>query len=100
MSSSTSSARQGRVTADRLTELANHLTDRDREIALALYEHRVFVQGAIWNLNSFDQWGVELGKQLARAILPELTAAAEPTGHDASTRGLLAAWRRWGPAEE
>jgi glucose-6-phosphate isomerase len=55
---------------------------------VALYEHRIFVQGAIWNVNSFDQWGVELGKQLAKKIEPELEGG--PTGpHDASTRGLL-----------
>ncbi|MFZ1326957.1 MAG: glucose-6-phosphate isomerase [Candidatus Contendobacter sp.] len=56
---------------------------------IALYEHRVFVQGAIWNINSFDQWGVELGKQLANAILPELTGAQPPGGHDGSTLGLI-----------
>ncbi len=56
---------------------------------IALYEHRVFVQGAIWNINSFDQWGVELGKQLANAILPELTGAQPPGEHDGSTLGLI-----------
>jgi len=56
---------------------------------IALYEHKVFVQGIIWNINSFDQWGVELGKQLAKAILPELKQAAPVTGHDASTNGLI-----------
>jgi glucose-6-phosphate isomerase len=57
---------------------------------IALYEHKVFTQGVIWNLNSFDQWGVELGKQLAARIAPELLADAEPAlGHDASTNDLI-----------
>ena len=60
---------------------------------LALYEHKVYVQGVLWNINSFDQWGVELGKQLARRILPALDAADAPSGHDASTLGLMAALR-------
>ena len=55
----------------------------------ALYEHKIFVQGAIWNINSFDQWGVELGKQLAGAILPELTQDDPVEGHDSSTSGLI-----------
>jgi glucose-6-phosphate isomerase len=57
---------------------------------IALYEHKVFVQGVIWNINSFDQWGVELGKQLASRILPELEDQSEITSHDASTNGLIA----------
>jgi glucose-6-phosphate isomerase len=56
---------------------------------IALYEHKIFAQGIIWNINSFDQWGVELGKQLAKAILPELSGGAEATGHDSSTNGLI-----------
>ncbi len=60
---------------------------------VALYEHKIFVQGAIWNINSFDQWGVELGKQLARKIEPELAGAA-PGAHDSSTLGLLAELRK------
>jgi len=56
---------------------------------LALYEHKVFVMGAIWNINSFDQWGVELGKQLAKRIRPEIVADAPATTHDASTNGLM-----------
>ncbi|MBS1223741.1 MAG: glucose-6-phosphate isomerase [Proteobacteria bacterium] len=56
---------------------------------LALYEHKVFTQGAVWNINSFDQWGVELGKQLANAILPELKGDRPASGHDASTLGLI-----------
>lgn len=56
---------------------------------IALYEHKIFVQGVIWNINSFDQWGVELGKQLAKAILPELADSREIASHDASTNGLI-----------
>jgi glucose-6-phosphate isomerase len=55
----------------------------------ALYEHKIFVQGLIWNINSFDQWGVELGKQLAKVILPELAGQDKVTSHDASTNGLI-----------
>ena len=58
-------------------------------LLIALYEHKIFVQGIIWQVNSFDQWGVELGKQLANAILPELGGAEPVTGHDASTNGLI-----------
>ncbi|HQY64683.1 MAG: glucose-6-phosphate isomerase [Myxococcales bacterium] len=57
---------------------------------IALYEHKIFVQGVIWNVNSYDQWGVELGKELASRILPELRDPAEITSHDSSTNGLLA----------
>ncbi len=56
---------------------------------LAMYEHKIFTQGAIWNINSFDQWGVELGKQLAKRILPELEGPASVSSHDASTNGLI-----------
>jgi glucose-6-phosphate isomerase len=56
---------------------------------IALYEHKVFVQGAIWNINSFDQWGVELGKQLAQKIQPELADDTPVTSHDSSTNGLI-----------
>ena len=56
---------------------------------IALYEHKIFVQGVIWNINSFDQWGVELGKQLANRILPELQDDEPVTSHDASTNGLI-----------
>src|SRR5690606_5814133 len=56
---------------------------------IALYEHKIFVMGAVWNISSFDQWGVELGKQLAKAILPELEGASEVTAHDSSTNGLI-----------
>jgi len=61
---------------------------------LALYEHKIFVQGVIWNVNSFDQWGVELGKQLARKILPELAGDEVVTAHDSSTNGLINYYKR------
>ena len=61
---------------------------------VALYEHKVFTQGTIWNINSFDQWGVELGKVLANRIVPELTADAEPDlAHDSSTNALIGRYR-------
>jgi glucose-6-phosphate isomerase len=56
---------------------------------IALYEHKIFVQGILWNINSFDQWGVELGKQLAKVILPELNASGTISSHDSSTNGLI-----------
>lgn len=62
---------------------------------IALYEHKIFVQGVIWNIYSFDQWGVELGKQLAKAILPELAGAAKINSHDSSTNGLINAFKAW-----
>ncbi|MEJ8474779.1 glucose-6-phosphate isomerase [Roseibium algae] len=58
---------------------------------IALYEHRVFVEGVIWGINSFDQWGVELGKELATALLPMVKGEADPSNKDSSTQGLLAA---------
>ena len=64
---------------------------------IALYEHKVFTQGAVWNINSFDQWGVELGKQLAQAIVPELQEGAqrdEELSHDSSTNALIRRYRR------
>jgi glucose-6-phosphate isomerase len=65
------------------------LTPRRLGQLIALYEHKIFTQGIIWNINSFDQWGVELGKQLAKAILPELNGSSEVTSHDSSTNGLI-----------
>ena len=56
---------------------------------IAMYEHKIFVQGVIWNVNSYDQWGVELGKQLAKKILPELSNADAELKHDASTNALI-----------
>ena len=61
---------------------------------VALYEHKVFVQGAIWGINSYDQWGVELGKQLARALLPKVNGTEPAKGHDSSTVGLLNTYRK------
>jgi glucose-6-phosphate isomerase len=62
---------------------------------IALYEHKIFVQGIIWNIFSFDQWGVELGKQLAQKIQPELKADTEVTSHDSSTNGLINQYKSW-----
>jgi len=73
------------------------LTPRTLGSLIAMYEHKIFVQGIIWNINSFDQWGVELGKQLAKAILPELETSGPVTGHDASTRGLINHYKAHGP---
>ena len=61
----------------------------------ALYEHKIFVQGVIWNILSFDQWGVELGKQLAKNVLPELANNDEVKSHDSSTNGLINAYKKW-----
>lgn len=58
-------------------------------IVSAMYEHKIFTQGIIWDINSFDQWGVELGKQLAKAIEPELADNSKVSSHDASTNGLI-----------
>ena len=69
--------------------LFRRLTPRTLGRLTALYEHKIFVQGIIWNINSYDQWGVELGKQLAKAILPELGSTADVTSHDSSTNGLI-----------
>ena len=60
---------------------------------VAMYEHKIFTQGIIWNIFSFDQWGVELGKQLANAILPELGGEAAVNSHDSSTNGLINAYK-------
>jgi glucose-6-phosphate isomerase len=69
--------------------LFQKLTPRTLGMLIAMYEHKIFTQGVIWGINSFDQWGVELGKQLAKAILPELSAAGAVTSHDSSTNGLI-----------
>jgi glucose-6-phosphate isomerase len=60
---------------------------------IALYEHKIFVQGVLWNIYSFDQWGVELGKQLANKILPELVSSECINSHDSSTNGLINAFK-------
>jgi glucose-6-phosphate isomerase len=76
------------------TILAPRLTPNALGQLVALYEHRVFTEGAVWNINSFDQWGVELGKKLALAILPELAPDATPDlDHDSSTNALVARYR-------
>jgi glucose-6-phosphate isomerase len=69
--------------------LFQELNPRTLGSLIALYEHKIFTQGILWNINSFDQWGVELGKQLAKAILPELADNAEVHSHDSSTNGLI-----------
>ncbi|HET9310102.1 MAG TPA: glucose-6-phosphate isomerase, partial [Actinomycetota bacterium] len=76
------------------TILAERLTPHTLGTLVALYEHNVFTQGAIWGIDSFDQWGVELGKVLAKRIIPELTASEE-TGldHDGSTNALIRRYR-------
>jgi glucose-6-phosphate isomerase len=77
------------------TILANRLTPETLGRLVALYEHTVFTQGTIWQINSFDQWGVELGKALAQRIIPEIEAATEPAlKHDSSTNNLILRYRR------
>ena len=77
------------------TIFAERLTPETLGKLVALYEHSVFTQGAIWNIDSFDQWGVELGKVLAGVILPELESAAEPElAHDSSTNALIRRYRK------
>jgi glucose-6-phosphate isomerase len=77
------------------TILAERLTPEVLGALVALYEHSVFTQGAIWHIDSFDQWGVELGKVLANRIVPELTADPEPAlAHDSSTNALIRRYRR------
>ena len=98
------------VPADRAKELAPHktfpgnrpttsfvftkLTPRTLGKLIAMYEHKIFTQGAIWNIFSFDQWGVELGKQLAKKIEPELAAPGVVTSHDGSTNALINRYKR------
>jgi glucose-6-phosphate isomerase len=72
------------------TILMEYLTPATLGALIALYEHKTFVQGALWDVNSFDQWGVELGKVLAKKIEAELNGAAQPQQHDGSTNGLIA----------
>ena len=74
--------------------LFRQLTPRTLGTLIAMYEHKIFVQGIVWNIFSFDQWGVELGKVLARKILPELDTTEEITSHDASTNGLINYFKR------
>ena len=74
--------------------LYKQLTPKTLGSLLAFYEHKIFVQGVIWNINSFDQWGVELGKVLAKAILPELRNAETIQSHDCSTNGLINSYKK------
>ena len=74
--------------------LVKEITPRTLGMLVALYEHKIFVQGAIWNIFSFDQWGVELGKQLALKIIPELENDETITSHDSSTNGLINAYKK------
>ena len=77
------------------TILADALTPRTLGLLVALYEHSVFTQGAIWDIDSFDQWGVELGKLLAQRVIPELASTAEPApAHDSSTNALILHYRK------
>jgi glucose-6-phosphate isomerase len=104
----------GKVADDKLAALAQHktftgnrpttsimvqrVTPRTLGSLIALYEHKIFVQGIVWDIYSFDQWGVELGKQLASKILPELEGPAQVTTHDASTNGLINLYKSRRPA--
>ncbi|MFM8848990.1 MAG: glucose-6-phosphate isomerase [Cytophagales bacterium] len=74
--------------------LFKQLTPKILGSLIAMYEHKIFVQGVIWNIYSFDQWGVELGKVLAKKILPELSSADEISSHDSSTNGLINYFKR------
>jgi len=74
--------------------LFQKLTPRTLGTLIAFYEHKIFTQGALWDINSFDQWGVELGKQLAKKILPELAPEQQTiSSHDSSTNGLINYYR-------
>jgi glucose-6-phosphate isomerase len=75
--------------------LLKKITPRSLGSLIAMYEHKIFVQGIIWNIYSFDQWGVELGKQLAGKILPELRTNDDVTTHDSSTNGLINQYKEW-----
>jgi glucose-6-phosphate isomerase len=76
------------------TILVDRLTPENLGKLVALYEHSVFTQGVIWNIDSFDQWGVELGKVLAQRIIPELESKTEPKlDHDSSTNKLIRHYR-------
>lgn len=75
--------------------LVKKITPRILGNLIAMYEHKIFVQGVIWNIYSFDQWGVELGKQLAGKILSELKSSEEVHSHDSSTNGLINTYKKW-----
>jgi glucose-6-phosphate isomerase len=73
--------------------LFEELTPETLGALIALYEHKIFTQGVIWNINSFDQMGVELGKQLAKVIEPELEGDESVSSHDSSTNGLISYYK-------
>ena len=75
--------------------LIKKITPQSLGSLIAIYEHKIFVQGIIWNIFSFDQWGVELGKQLAGKILPELENNEAVNSHDSSTNGLINQYKNW-----
>jgi glucose-6-phosphate isomerase len=75
--------------------LFKKLTPKVLGSLIAMYEHKIFVQGVIWNIFSYDQWGVELGKQLANSILPELENSDKIETHDSSTNGLINQFKQW-----
>lgn len=76
--------------------LAEKITPGTLGALIAYYEHVTFTEGAIWNINSYDQWGVELGKALAKSIQAELDNPGESTKHDSSTSGLINAFKKMG----
>jgi glucose-6-phosphate isomerase len=75
--------------------LIKKITPKNLGSLIAMYEHKIFVQGVIWNIFSFDQWGVELGKQLANQIYPELKSDQAVSSHDSSTNGLINTYKKW-----
>ena len=77
------------------TILIQKITPKTLGSLVALYEHKIFVQGIIWNIFSYDQWGVELGKQLANKIYPELTDNEAVESHDSSTNALINQYKKW-----
>ena len=80
--------------------LVQKVTPKALGALIAAYEHKIFVQGIVWNIYSFDQWGVELGKQLANAILPELEAPGAVSSHDSSTNRLITLYKGGARADQ
>ncbi|ART78835.1 glucose-6-phosphate isomerase [Oceanisphaera avium] len=78
------------------TILCDELTPYNLGSLIAMYEHKTFVQGILWNINSFDQWGVELGKKLASRLIDDLADTGTTTAHDSATNGLIAQIKKWG----
>jgi glucose-6-phosphate isomerase len=91
---------KGKTEAEARAELEAHsilvktVDPRTLGMLIALYEHKIHVQATVWNINAYDQWGVELGKQLAKAILPELEDITKSPRHDSSTNGLISLYRQ------